>query len=167
MYRKEKIDPNLAGTEYKLIKRRLVGVTMKVTSKKAYKTADIPVNGQKVVGLFVYHKRRTDEPIVVYTRYYGVGVAGQTTEAFIKSLNSEPMPTKYGEVTVNAGVGEKIYIAQPQAAGMPIIEYNGFQGGFNDPTTVNVTDPVTGAVVPYYLFESINENLGQTTLEIS
>ncbi len=155
------------GRATRLVKRRLVGASFRISHKNAYQTLDIPINGRKVVGVYIRQKTYADKAIISHMRYYGSGASGQQSQAFILSLNSEPIFSRYGEVTVNAGAGKKIYVAQPVEAGQPIIEYNGFEGGFYSPKIISLTNPDTGAQSDYYLYESVNENLGETTLEIS
>ncbi|WPP49633.1 hypothetical protein [Catalinimonas niigatensis] len=166
MLRKTALEKSLSGTQEKLIRRRLVARRIRVESKGAYKTAYLDTDGHRVVGAYILQKVYVDQSIKAYRRYFGVGASGQSSEAFVRSLDSDLIQSKIGQVSVHADLGQHIYIAQPVEAGLPVLSYNGLQGGFNAPLTVSVSDAQTGAVMDYYLFESVNDNLGQTTIEI-
>ena len=167
MFRDYNYNRGLSGAKQQLIKRTLVPTRLKVDQKGEYLTAQIPLKGRKVVGVLFKTKVVADEPIADYKRFFGVGAALQSSAAFVQSLNSERLESKNAVVSVNAGVNEKIYIASPVALGQIEIQYNGVAGGFNTPSVVTVTDALTAREEDYYLYESINDNLGQTQLELS
>jgi archaellin len=96
--------------------------------------------------------------------FYGIGIAGQSSEAFIEALaNSALTSTRSHTVTVTAGATDKIYYAYRAAYGIATFYIGGFEGGFNAPTTVSVTNAF-GYTENYYLFESVQPNLGLTTV---
>jgi len=99
--------------------------------------------------------------------YYGVDVAGGSTEAFIKALPSSVLTTtKNRTISVTAGASDKIYYAYRSAYGTATFTVGGFAGGFGTPTTISVTNAY-GIVENYYLYESEQLNLGATTVVIT
>ena len=98
--------------------------------------------------------------------YWGVGSAGGATEAFIKALAGHELAgSKSKTFTVNAGVGQKIYYAFRAAFGTATFFVSGFEGGFLAPHTIPVTN-AHGVMENYYLYESVNPNLGVTTVTV-
>lgn len=168
MFRQPTIERGLSGTVKKqLIKRRLLVKTLRINARNGYETVDFALNGRKVKGAYVLVKTFAGEPILTYRRFYGKGPEGETSENFVESLNSEYIQTKNGVVNVDAGALEYIYIAQPKEIGYPVIRYNGYEGGFLAPRTVSITDNTTGQTSDYYLFQSLHDNLGDTSIELS
>jgi len=100
--------------------------------------------------------------------FYGIGAAGQSSEAFIEALASSVLTgTRAGSFTVTAGPGEKIYYGYPVIFGLATFTVGGFEGGYMPPTTVlGITNPF-GVTLDYYLYESTNANLGLTTTLVS
>ncbi|MDF9795343.1 hypothetical protein OKW21_000606 [Catalinimonas alkaloidigena] len=166
MLRHKVLHRTLAGGKEKETKRRLLAKRIRIESKGAYKVATMDIDGCKVVGAYIVPMVYVDQPIKTFRRFYGIGAAGQNSASFINSLNRELIQSKIGQVSVSAGLNEHIYIAQPVEAGLPLLSYGGLSGGFKSPIIVTVTDPQTGSAMDYYLFESVNDNLGQTTIEI-
>lgn len=166
MLREFALNDSLSGTEVKVIRRRLLSHTVAVRSVGASKQLDIPVFEQKVVGALILQRVYPDQPITVYRRFSGVGTAGQTGEAFIEGLDNRIITSRRGRVTVTAGPNEHVYVAVPVSAGLVSIRYNGYEGGFKAPRTETITDDLTGASVDYYLYESVNDNLGTVTLDV-
>jgi len=162
-----KDSPELEGARQVKVKRKIIPVTVNLNHRGAYRTFDVNISNYKVVGVMTMSRIFTDQPMPIYRRFFGVGAAGQTSEAFIESLANQIIQSTYATINVNAGAGQKIYYAQPVAVGKANIRYNGIMGGFKAPVTVSITDNVTGAVEDHYLYESVNENLGETELEIS
>lgn len=158
---------DLQGTRKVKVRRRIIAKTITVNFRGAYRTFDINIRNYKLVGVIGLSRIFQDQAMPVYRRFYGVGATGGNSEAFIEALSSELLQSTYATINVDAGAGEKIYYAQPVAVGKANITYNGIGGGFKTPITITVTDNVTGAEQDYYLYESVNENLGETILEIS
>ena len=105
-------------------------------------------------------------PIVALQRaYWGVGAAGGSTQAFIKALAGQALvSTKARTFTVTAGLTDKIYYAVRSAYGAVTFYVGGFEGGFEAPTTIAVTNAY-GVTENYDLYESTNPNLGLTTVQ--
>jgi hypothetical protein len=165
--RKLQLGRSLNGPEELLIKRRLVPVRLRISQKGVYRKLQVSTRGQKVIGIIISQRLLPDMPMAAYYRYYGVGGTGQTSEAFIKSLTRQEIRTKVGQAYINAGVGEKVYIAQPVRLGIPVIRYNDVEGGFFAATVVSVTNDTTQHTEDYFLYESVNVNLGSLTFELS
>lgn len=97
--------------------------------------------------------------------YYGVGTAGQTTEAFIKSLTAFLATSKNATVSVNANVGQKIYFACRAAYGDPTFTFGGFTVTMIKRANINVTN--NGVTEAFNLYESNSDGLGPTTFTTS
>ena len=68
--------------------------------------------------------------------------------------------------TVDAtGTGVFIYYAYRKAYGLSTFWSGGFQGGFNDPKIVAVTNNY-GFTEDYYLYQSSQDGLGVTTIQV-
>lgn len=65
---------------------------------------------------------------------------------------------------VTTGVGEYMLFAFPTRLGIPTFWVGGFEGGFESPETVSVTN-VNGWTENYYVWRSTNSNLGSTVVE--
>jgi hypothetical protein len=128
--------------------------------------ATINTNGHKVVGAYIRQQRYIDQPMKTFRRYYGKGPVGQASSAFIASLENERIESRIGQVYVQAGPGEHIYLAQPKEAGLAVLSYGGLAGGFKL-TELSLTDPVNGALMQYYVWESVHDNLGAISIEIN
>ena len=99
--------------------------------------------------------------------FVGVGSAGSFNESFIHGLTGALASSRGRTFTVTPGVGQKIYYAYPVAFGLATFYVGGFEGGFIEPPTVtSVTNPF-GVVLDYYVYESSQDNLGQTTVLVS
>jgi hypothetical protein len=99
--------------------------------------------------------------------FYGIGSAGGNTEAFIEGLATNVLATSRARTfTVTAGPGQKIYYAHRAAFGVATFFVGGFEGGFSAPTTIFVTNPY-GFAENYFLYESENANLGNTTVQVT
>ena len=166
MLRQAALNDSLAGTQVKVIRRRLIPTTLVVRSVGVSKQVDVPIYQHKVVGALILQRVYPDQPIIVYRRFSGVGAAGESGEAFVESLDNVIITTRRGRVSVTAGPDEYIYVAVPVSGGLVTIRYNGYEGGFKAPRTESITDDLTNAPVDYYLYESVNDNLGNVTLEI-
>jgi hypothetical protein len=97
--------------------------------------------------------------------YYGKHVTGTIDSAFVLALTGELKSNKTKSFTANTGAGEYIWFACPVAYGFPSFKTNGFDGGFNAPTTISLTNASTH-VEDYYVFRSTNENLGVTNVDV-
>jgi len=94
--------------------------------------------------------------------YYGVTVKTDTfTEADIEGLaNSEVTNDNTQEWdAVTTGAGEYMLFAFPKRLGLVAFWVGGFEGGFQNPETVSVTN-ANGYTEDYYAWRSTNPNLG-------
>ena len=99
--------------------------------------------------------------------FYGIGVAGLSTEADIEGLANQPLlPSRAVTFTVAPNVGEHIYFAAPTSYGTPTFTVGGFEGGFDFVGTVSVTN-IYGVTQNYDLYRSTNSDLGATTVQVS
>lgn len=99
--------------------------------------------------------------------FYGVGVDGLSTEADIEALASSFLASsRAATFSVNAGAGQHIYYAFPDAYGAASFTVNGFSGGFVLVGTVSVTNAF-GVTQNYFLYKSVNPGLGSTTVVAS
>lgn len=101
--------------------------------------------------------------------FWGVSVVpGAYNEAFIEGLASNALATSRARtISVNAGLGQKIYYAYRNAYGDATFTVGGFSGGF---TKVAASVPVTninGFTENYEVWESDNPNLGATTVVVT
>jgi hypothetical protein len=100
--------------------------------------------------------------------FWGVDVAGGSTEAFIEALsNSALATTKNRTFSVTAGGAEKIYYAYRSGFGDATFTVGGFDGGFFKVSdTISVTNSF-GFTENYTLYESDNLGLGSTTVVVT
>jgi hypothetical protein len=100
-------------------------------------------------------------------RYYGLttqtsGWTSSQVTAFGTSdlVNSIPLT-----FTVTAGSGQYIVNAYPSRLGTSTYFVGGFAGGFLGPYTVSVTNG-SGFTENYYVYVTVNQNLGLTTVTV-
>jgi len=95
--------------------------------------------------------------------------ASSIDEAFVKSLNSDLRSSRSLTFqSSDAGAGEHIYFALPSAYGTPVFNVGGFVGGFIYKTTLVITADTTNAPAQTYdIFESDQDNLGITVINVS
>lgn len=96
--------------------------------------------------------------------YYGKRVTGTINSAFVLTLTGELDADRIKTFTETTGAGEYLWVAYPTAYGLGTFKTNGFNGGFNAPTTISFTN-ASGHTENYYVFRSTNENLGTTVVE--
>ena len=151
-----------------LIKKRILVKIISISEGGQYEIAQckIPASAYRVTGIG-FTTRPSDQSLSTNIRYYGVGLAGENTEGFVLTLVHEFQDQQEDFFTVNPGANEKIYYAQRKALGLPNFQVDTFIGGFLDPSTVTVTDPISGIIEDYYLWESTNVNLGLTTVTVN
>lgn len=99
--------------------------------------------------------------------YYGVAAAQETYDsAFVRGLTKNLRSSKLSSITVTAGVGEYIFYCLPVRMGTCTFKVGGFEGGFELASTLSFTN-ASGYTENYYIYKSINANLGKTTVNIS
>lgn len=95
--------------------------------------------------------------------YWGVAASTSSpTTLASKTLSN----TKGRTITVNAGSGQYIIYALPKRLGTVTFKVNGFDGGFTEPEE-RILANASGYSEAYYVYRSVNANLGTTTVVIS
>lgn len=135
------------------------------------------VNYPSVAGtvVFTLHAGKgteTDTETITHTFYnYRMWGTSSTvtgyTEADIEGLaGSELSNSKAKTFTVVPGVNDYIVYAYPSRLGTATFTVGGFEGGFELPETVSVTNS-SGYQENYYVYRSTNKNLGSTTVTVN
>ena len=99
--------------------------------------------------------------------YYGVTTKTDTfLEADIEGLGTNEVTNDNTQTwdEVTAAGGEYLLFSFPTRLGIPTFFVGGFEGGFESPETVSVTN-VNGYTEDYYVWRSTNSGLGATTVE--
>lgn len=104
---------------------------------------------------------------LINSLYYGVTTAASGySEADVEGLANSTITNDntqtWSEVT--AAAGEYLLFAFPVRLGSVVFYVGGFEGGFESPETVSVTN-VNGYTEDYYVWRSTNSGLGATTVE--
>jgi hypothetical protein len=86
--------------------------------------------------------------------------------AFVLGMTRSLQNSKLTSVTVTAGDGEYIFYCLPKRMGTCTFNVGGFEGGFELVATIPFTN-ASGYTEDYYIYKSVNENLGKTTVSIS
>lgn len=102
------------------------------------------------------------------TIYYGVDAVPQTlNSAFILNLSQHKLSKiKIKHFTVNANSNNYIWYAVPVRLGTCTFSVGGFIGGFELAGTISHINN-SGYQEDYYVYKSINANLGITTVEVN
>ena len=110
---------------------------------------------------------KTETVYFYNNRFWGISSkASSYTEADIEGLADSELSNSKGKVfTVNAGVGEYIIYSYPSRLGTVIFYVGGFEGGFESPETVSVTN-TSGYTEDYYVYRSTNSGLGSTEVTV-
>lgn len=125
----------------------------KVTDDKPYKTLNL-----------------TPKTIGVYNRYYR-GCAEEPSEpssidsSFITSLTKGWASTpEFSETSVNCQTNQYIWYAYPKRLGEANMYMDRYEGGFDPPIIVSVTN-TSKYTEDYYVYRSTNKSLGSTLIE--
>ena len=98
--------------------------------------------------------------------YYGVGsIENNFDSAFVTSLTKRLQTSKAYDFTVNP-TAQYIYYAVPTRLGTVSFKVGGFEGGFETPETVSVTNS-SGYTENYYVYRSTNKITGSTTVDVT
>lgn len=166
------------------------GTPLKITladteiNKEATSAVLAPNMAQSNIGLKTFNITFTgsigkiEKTIYVYVVndfYYGVAPAQSTYDAtFLSKLSKKLHGTFYRKTwttytlpTVDAGVGEYIFIALPKSviSGDLVFVIGGFDYKWTEQYTFHVTNS-SGATEEYVLFKSDNPNLGKTAITL-
>jgi hypothetical protein len=126
---------------------------------------DVYVSKLANLGNHTFVANTTDQTIDPL--YYGITEKEDTfLEADIEGLTNHPNTNDNTQVwtAVTTGVGEYMLFAFPKRLGIPTFWVGGFEGGFEAPETVSVTN-ANGWTEDYYAWRSSNSNLGSTVVE--
>jgi len=106
--------------------------------------------------------------VYFYNRiYYGsTTVASSYSESDVEGLASNVLSnTKGRTISVTANTGYYIIYALPTRLGTVTFWVGGFEGGFQSPETVSVTN-ASGFTENYYVYRSTNSGLGATSVVV-
>ena len=133
---------------------------------------DYPLTpGSKVITLNASAGSESSTKTITYNFYnnifYGISILSTLTEATVESLANKILSnTKNRSITLTALTEDYLYYALPVRLGTVSFNVGGFDGGFESPITVSITNP-SGFTEDYYVYRSTNKNLGTTTINIS
>jgi hypothetical protein len=104
----------------------------------------------------------------VNRRYWGVStVTSGFTEANVEALASNELSNSRAKsFTVTPGASEYIVYAYPSRLSTATFTVGGFEGGFESPETVSITN-ASGYSENFYVYRSTNANLGSTTVTVT
>ena len=98
--------------------------------------------------------------------YYGVGTVENSFDStFVTSLSKRLQTSKAYDFTVNP-TAQYIYYAVPTRLGTVSFKVGGFEGGFESPETVSVTNS-SNYTENYYVYRSTNKITGSTTVDVT
>jgi hypothetical protein len=114
---------------------------------------------------------KTSEKTTSIAFYNGVYCGAATApaaydSAFILGLTKELRADKKPSFTVTAGEGQYIFYCLPVRMGTCTFKVGVFEGGFELVNTLSFTN-ASGYSENYYIYKSVNANLGQTTVIVS
>lgn len=126
------------------------------------------VAGTVVFTLNARKDSTTDTDTITHTfvnrRFFDVTtLTGSYTEAQVEALDSELSNSKAKTFSLTAGSGEYLIWASPTRLGTVTFTVGGFEGGFNSPETVSLTN-ASGYTENYYVYRSVNSNLGTVNI---
>ena len=98
--------------------------------------------------------------------YYGVGTtASGFDSAFVTGLSKRLQTAKAYDFTVSPNA-QYIYYAIPTRLGTVSFKVGGFEGGFEAPVTVSITNS-SNYTENYYVYRSTNKITGSTTVDVT
>lgn len=142
--------------------------SVSITNSAGY-TENYRVHPSKLPGLGNSTLSLSTSATIINYLYYGITLKTDTfTEADIEGLANSEVTNDNTQTwdSVTAGVGEYLLFAFPTRLGTVTFYVGGFEGGFEDPETVSVTN-VNGYPEDYYVWRSTNSNLGATVVVTS
>lgn len=100
--------------------------------------------------------------------YYGTStVSTGWNEAQIEALASSVISnTKGRTISLTTGVNDYMMYCLPTRLGTVTFTVGGFEGGFEAPATLSITN-VNGYAENYYIYRSTNKNLGTTSVVVT
>lgn len=140
------------------------------TSVTSASDVNYPAVGGSVVFNLSSQKGATTGSASIVHAFYNKKYWGTTTipsgysDSDISSLGNNEISNVTSKVfTVSPGATEYIIYAYPTRLGTTTFTVGGFEGGFQPPETVSVTNS-NGFTENYYAYRSTNMNLGTTTV---
>lgn len=170
-----------------LIKRKLIAIEIEITAKGQYKTFShkLSFNAHKVAGVAVFSSISDfNGPTIQDRCYFGVGPGRQSSEDFIKSLDSDfihsdriVIPVQPNEKTYAREDDDEeddddhdhhdwTYYAQPKRLGNPAIKMDGRTIESRSPVTTSILDDQTGVREDYYIWKSQEDNHKELEIEV-
>ena len=149
-----------------------MGGTGLVTAVSAEAVNYPSVGGTRVFTLNATDGTDSDSKSVTFAfynkRFWGVSTkAGSFIESDVEVLASSEISNSKGKTfSVTPGTDLYIVYAYPKRLGTVVFVVGGFEGGFEAPETVSVTNSA-GFTEDYYVYRSTNANLGATTVVAS
>lgn len=147
-------------------------LTSPFTSVNSVASVNYPAVAATVVFTLSSQKgSSTDTETITHTfvnrRFWGVTtVTSGFSESDVEALTSELSNSVSKTFSVTAGSSEYILWASPTRLGTVNFTVGGFSGGFMPPETVSVTN-ASGYTENYYVYRSVNSNLGATTVVVA
>ena len=101
-------------------------------------------------------------------RFWGISTkTSGFTSSDVSGLASNDLSNSTSATfTVSSGAGQYIVWSSRTALGARTFTVGGFEGGFESPETVSITN-ASGFTENYYVYRSTNSNLGSTTVVVS
>ena len=169
-----------------LIKRKLISMEIEIKAKDQYETfaKKLPFNATKVVGVALCSSVSDLNGSPVFGRcYFGIGPGRQSSEDFIKSLDSVLILSERTILRIQPDEKEHhdndkdeddddhdhddwTYYAQPKRLGSPVIKMGGKAVESRNPATVSVLDDETGTREDYYIWKSQEDNHREVEIEV-
>ena len=166
-----------------LIKRKLLAVEIEIRAKGQYETFSqkLPFNATKVVGVALCSSVSELNGLTALGRcYFGIGPDRQSSEEFIKSLDSvlilsertilriQPYEKEHyeGDEDNDHAHTDWTYYAQPKRLGNPAINIGGKAVESRNPATASVLDNGTGIREDYYIWKSQEDNHREVEIEV-
>ena len=171
-----------------LIKRKLISIEIEITAKGQYVTFSqkLSFNAHKVAGVAVCSSiSDAKRPTMQDRCYFGVGPGRQSSEDFIKSLDSafihsdriilRVQPNEKTHHRENDDEDENgddhdhndwTYYAQPKRLGNPSIKMGGRTIESRSPVTTSILDDQTGIREDYYIWKSQEDNHKELEIEV-
>ena len=137
------------------------------------KTVTVASNTHATKTYTIYGKYKDNETVtkqlsINFRNRYYYGYVAEPAEidgAFIKSLaNNNWASAKTISFTPNCTAGTYVWYAYPKRLGAAVMWMGGFQGGFEEPLTVSVTNG-SGVTEDYYLYRSTNSGIGDLSIQ--
>lgn len=101
-------------------------------------------------------------------RYWGVSAksSGFNSGDVTGLATLDISDSRSNSFSISPGSSQYIIYSYPTRLGLATFSSNGFQGGFNDPETISITN-ANGFTENYYVYSSVNSNLGTTSVVVS